>query len=226
MGQPETTPDHLWHRVCKMPAVSQLHQMKQFLVCLLFACLVCNASAQHFALGGKIGVNYSASVIKNISGFGSQNDFGDTPGFGFVFGGFMRIGIGGFLFEPELLFSDEKSYVSYDQVSLHDIFATDISKTDIPVLIGIDVFHFLRVLGGPVISNFRAESSDPLFHFENVKWGYQAGLGFDIGRFAFDGRYEGNISKIPNTVYIDGAPIHFDTQKRVLQFSLGYKIFK
>ncbi|MBC8046577.1 MAG: PorT family protein [Fimbriimonadaceae bacterium] len=184
-------------------------------------------SAQDFDLGGKIGVNYSQSIITDFIGSGdiSEDDIENEPGIGIVLGGFIRGTFGKFSIQPELLFSQNKSAVKLSDIDAGDIFSGEISKVDIPVIAGYKVLNLFRVTAGPVFSSIKQTDSDPLFDADNITVGYQAGIGFDIKRLTFDARYEGNLSKLETYIETDAGVIQFDERKNVFQFTVGYKLF-
>lgn len=57
--------------------------------------------------------------------------------------------------------------------------------------------------------------------FSGATFGYQAGLGIDIGNLSIEGKYEGGLSKLTENV---GS---YDTDNRMNQWvlSLGFRIF-
>lgn len=82
-------------------------------------------------------------------------------------------------------------------------------------------------MAGPIASiNINSEIKNSIETVENVDYnsatfGYQAGLGVDIGNLSADVKYEGGLSKITDNI---GS---YDTDNRINQWvlSVGFKIF-
>lgn len=201
--------------------------MKKITVVALLLFILQTIHAQDFDIGGKFGVNYAQSIISDVisSGDVSEDDIENEAGIGIVFGGFMRGTFGNFVIQPELLFSQSKSYVKLNDVSIDDVLSGEISKVDIPVLFGLQAFKTIRVQAGPVFSNVKESSSESLFAFDDISVGYQLGLGFDINKLTFDARYEGDFSKLENYVGTDDGTVQFDSRQHIFQFTVGYKLF-
>ena len=58
-------------------------------------------------------------------------------------------------------------------------------------------------------------------NFKSATFGYQAGLGVDIGNLIIEGKYEGGLSKVTDNI---GS---FDTDNRINQWilSVGFRLF-
>lgn len=183
--------------------------------------------SQDYDLGGKLGVNYSQSIITDVISDGGidEDDFESEPGIGVVFGGFARATFGKFIIQPELVFSQDKSYVKLQDISADDVLSADISKTDIPILIGWKVLNTIRIMAGPVFTSVKETDDDKIFEMDEITMGYQAGFGFDVSRLTFDLRYEGNLQSFTDFMEVDGTVIQFDSRKNIFQFTLGYKLF-
>ncbi|MFI5172300.1 MAG: outer membrane beta-barrel protein [Chitinophagales bacterium] len=203
------------------------------LMLVLALCIGLKSYAQSFEVGVKGGVNYSQSVVLDVVGADGvdMDDIENEKGMGLVFGGYVRGTFGKFIFQPELLFSEDQSSVvladaNPENFDLGDILSINIDKIDVPLLVGYKAFNRIRLMAGPVVSNIRSSSSDPLFSFSDLSIGYQAGIGFDIERLVFDARYEGNLSKFENYIETDNGIIQVDSRTNIFQFTVGYKLFK
>lgn len=206
--------------------------MKKLFAIILFSGSIA-VFAQSFEVGVKGGVNYSQSVILDVVGTDGvdMDDIENERGVGLVFGGYARGTFGKFIIQPELLFSEDQSSVtladaSADDFDLGDVLSINIDKIDVPLLVGYKAFNRIRIMGGPVVSNIRSSSSDPIFSFSDLSLGYQAGIGFDIERLVFDARYEGNLSRFENFIETDNGLIQVDSRTNIFQFTVGYKLFK
>jgi len=189
-------------------------------------------NAQDYDLGVKGGVNYTQATILNVIGMDGvdMDDVESETGMGLVLGGFARATFGKLILQPELLFSEDQASVkledaSIDNADLGDLFSMQVDKVDIPLLVGYKAFGSVRLMGGPVLSNIKGEASDPLFDFQNLSVGYQAGFGFDVNRMTFDARYEGNLSRFEDYIETDGGVIQVDSRRNIFQFTVGYKLF-
>lgn len=201
--------------------------MKNLTLAFTLILSVSVVSAQDFTIGGKIGVNYAQSIITNIISEGdvSQDEIENQPGIGIVLGGFVRGTFGNWSVQPELLFSQNKSYVKLNDITAEDVLEGEISKVDLPILVGYRVLKIFRLQAGPVLSNIKETSSESLLQFDNLSLGYQVGLGFDVSRLTFDARFEGDFSKIENYIDTGSGSIEFDSRQKIFQFTVGYKLF-
>lgn len=183
-------------------------------------------------MGVKGGVNYAQSVILDVvstSGV-DVDDLESERGSALVYGGFMRFSGKKWMFQPEILLSENQNLVTLadadvQDMDLEDLFTLSVDKVDIPLLIGYQAFSTVRLMGGPVFTTVRSSGDDPLFSFADMTMGYQAGIGFDVQKLSFDARYESNLSKVKEYVPSDGGMITVDTRKSLFQFTVGYKFF-
>lgn len=206
--------------------------MKKGLI-VIICFVVFKINAQSFEVGVKAGVNYSQSVILDVVGVGGvdMNDLENESGVGLVFGGFARATFGKFIFQPEILFSEDQSSIvladaNPSNFDIGDVLSMNIDKLDVPLLIGYKAFKTVRLMGGPVVSHIKTTSTDPLFSFTDLSVGYQVGFGFGIERLDFDARYEGNLSKFENYIETDNGLVQVDSRKNIFQFTVAYKLFK
>jgi hypothetical protein len=183
--------------------------------------------AQDFDLGGKFGVNYGKSIISDIitSGDITEEAIENEAGIGIVFGGFIRATFGKFSVQPEVLFSQDRSYVKLNDISIDDVFEGQVSKVDIPVMVGYHLFKTFRLQAGPVISSIKESETEPLLNTDEITMGYQLGLGFDISRLTFDARYEGSLGTLESYIETESGTIQFDERSSIFQFTIGYKLF-
>ena len=186
--------------------------------------------------GVRGGLNFSQLTTQGfqVSKLGSSvKDFFDnnsTNKAGYVFGAYLRVGKT-FFIQPEVLISSKGGTISILQSGNTPINVdVKFSQIDVPVLIGCK-FGPLRVNAGPMASlNIGSNSSlsDALKQYttQNVNntinqatFGYQAGVGLDIGSFNLDVRYEGGFSNISNLNLQNNA--QFNTKVSLWQLTLG-----
>ena len=97
---------------------------------------------------------------------------------------------------------------------------------DIPVMLGLKLGAF-RIQGGPVAHMFLNSKSelDDIegfdLNFDEWTYGYQAGLGLDLGKLMIDVKYEGNFNKLGDQISFDGRDYNFDDRPGKLVASLG-----
>lgn len=197
--------------------------MKKLPIILLLLGLSITAFSQNSGFGIKGGINNS-----DIE-FETQEFFSWHSYTGYHVGVFARIGLGGFLIQPELLFTQTGGeFVSNDLGSNgSERFKANFNRLDIPVMVGVKMFKLFRLQAGPVASiNVDSSLENSIgtvtdVDFKRATLGYQAGLGVDIGNLYLDARYEGGLSKVT------GQIAGFNTDNRLNQWilSVGFKIF-
>lgn len=205
--------------------------MKRILLALL-SLTAMELQAQEFKLGVKGGVNYAQSVILDVVSLDGVDvaDVESQKGSALVFGGFARATFGKWIFQPEVLFSENQSLVTLadanvQEMDLSDLFSMSVDKCDVPLLIGYQPFGSFKFMGGPVLTTVRSTMSEPLFSFKDMTLGYQAGINFDVNKLTFDARYEGNLSKFKEYVETENGILEVDTRKSLFQFTVGYTLF-
>ncbi|HUR31889.1 MAG TPA: hypothetical protein VMZ69_10690, partial [Saprospiraceae bacterium] len=98
---------------------------------------------------------------------------------------------------------------------------------DVPVILGLKVGP-VRVGGGPVghifLESQNGLSNYPGFEaiFDDLTWGWQAGVGLDFWKLHIDARYEGNFSKLGDQITFFGKRFDFDTNNNRFIASLGF----
>lgn len=178
--------------------------MKKITILSLFA-LLCSFSAS-FAQSG-FGIKGGINLNKVYTDAGSLNnnikESLDTQT-GFVLGVFGRIGNKVYL-QPEVLFAQRGGTIETNQFGKVKF---NYSNIDVPVLVGVKVFKFLRIMGGPVatfkldedkklgesIKGYTSGSFDDAM--KKATFGYQVGVGVKILGFDIDLRKEGSLSEI------------------------------
>lgn len=153
---------------------------------------------------------------------------------GFHGGIMLRVSLFKAYIQPEIYFSSTGG-----DVIIKDIYETNPDRTkwterlrfgriDIPVMIGYKAGP-VRLQVGPVASILISEEADLLDfgefkeHYKTATFGYQAGIGFDIiNTITLDLRYEGNLSKLGDSIDIGGGnSIKLDTRVSQLVLSVG-----
>ncbi len=205
--------------------------MKKFILVLAALTFSIAAYSQGFEIGIKGGLNItSAGAVKNLVpgvGISSKNTYN-----GGVYGRFKIKLIGVFL-QPELVYNSR----GYNFNITEPITNTTINikqqayYIDMPVLVGLKMFKFLRVYAGP---NFQyllkneITGIDDIVDFKKTDMkkantGVQIGFGLDLSKFRVDLKYDFNPTDM-------GSPFSYQNQAQSIKTSmvtiqLGYKLF-
>jgi len=149
---------------------------------------------------------------------------------GFHAGLFSRIQLFSLFIQPEFLFTSTSNNIEITDLiggGLPVIKKQIFNKIDIPFLAGYQ-FGPARVELGPVASiiiNSKSELKDITGYeekFNKATYGYQIGFGLDISEFVIDLKYEGNLSKLGDGIYIGGVERSFDSRASQVIISLGF----
>lgn len=149
---------------------------------------------------------------------------------GFQVGLISQIQIQSFFLQPELLLSTSGGVVRVSDLGTGTSQLKDqrFTKVDIPVLLGGKLGP-VRLGVGPVAtmvikSKSEVDDIDQFSDkFNKATFGYQAGIGLDIWKLAFDVKYEGNLSRMGDKVNIAGSDVTFD--RRINQWIFGVALF-
>lgn len=197
--------------------------MRKIIVLLFCSFLAVEGFSQGFTFGPKVGVSSTSLKFEENEIEGGSNQTG------FHLGAFARLGGGGFFVQPEVLFtqtSGDFKYNGFDPGGDPD-FEAEFNRLDVPVMVGFKLFKFLRVQAGPIASiSLKTDISNAGEAIQDIDtnsatFGYQAGLGVDIGNLILDAKYEGGLNGVINSIG------DFNTDQRLNQFvlSLGFKLF-
>ncbi len=200
--------------------------MKKFLFIIAFLALGFSGFAQEFSLGPKFGL--SSTKVD----FERDNFIPGDAQTGYHVGIFGRGSFGAFFVQPEILYTKTNGSFQINSPTpggspSNNDFSQDFNRLDIPVMLGLKFFNFLRLQAGPIASiNIDSSLNDASntiqgADYSNATLGYQAGLGLDIGNFIVDAKYESSLSTVTETI---GS---FQTDQRINQFilSVGFKLF-
>ena len=175
-----------------------------------------------FTLGPKVG--FTATKLSS-----NKDEMLETFQANFMLGAFMRISDHRLYIQPEFNIKTKGGLFSSDK--LLGIKELSLTTFEVPILIGIrvagDRANNLHIMAGQTISfttekNIRLDNSSELDDsmFENVLWGFQAGIGLDLIVLTLDLRYEWGI----NNLLISGCN-GVSLKNRMIEVSLGWKLF-
>ncbi len=191
-----------------------------FLIPALFLSLT--LMSQDLSIGPKAGIS-SANI--NVNGEGFENGSNE---FGYHLGLFVRMGGSSIFVQPEFLYTNSGgSVIKTDNGNNQTTFDANFDRFDIPLMFGFKFFNFLRVQAGPVATiliDYTVEDAlqVPLeIDYKTSTFGYQAGLGLDVGNLIFDLKYESSLSKIANS----SAAFRTDQRQNQIILSAGFRLF-
>jgi len=194
-----------------------------FSIAFLTFIFVANAQS---SWGIKAGLNYNTtgklkSFLNETESIIDNNGKGKS---GFHVGLYGKLDLGGFYLRPELLYT--KTTSEYSLNSGNEDY--EISKLDIPVLIGFKLIGPINVFAGPSFqynleNDFKGISADKIENDFSV--GLHLGAGVEIGRFGVDVRYERGFNS--NETEFIGDNISSDTYRldsrpEQLMFGISY----
>ncbi|MFC4874779.1 porin family protein [Negadavirga shengliensis] len=193
--------------------------MKKLLIILSLTLLAAGpVSAQFLSVGPKFGI--SQGDVRVTDGFQ-----GEDSKMGYHLGAFARINLPIIFIQPEVLYTNTGGSFS------GNTFNYDVSfdRLDVPVMVGINFAGIFRLQAGPIASymlNSDIRSSDSgqgniIPPTEDFTFGYQAGLGLDIGNFLMDLKYEGGLTNSVNGF----SQVPTDQRQNQLILSLGFRLF-
>lgn len=209
--------------------------MKNFTNTLLFLCVsLCTVSAQ-IEFGVKGGIHSLDLTAESILLPGSDEtfkvDFLESK-YGFQFGLYTRIKLFGIYIEPAAMLHSTSVNYSIGDIEetglINSIRNESFTNLDIPVMIGFKLL-FLKAFFGPVAHLNISGASDlvdiPGYsqRFEKATYGYQAGLGFELWKIRVEAKYEGNLSKFGEHIYIGDENFSFDQRPSRLIANIGFR---
>ncbi|TPE43855.1 porin family protein [Pontibacter mangrovi] len=168
---------------------------KLFLTIICVLAVSAAASAQIFQAGVKAGVSSSNVKLSDL-----QNEplrYANPENItGYHAGAFTRLQLLGLVLQPEAILSTTggKVAVSDDNTSTSvRVEKFRFNRLDVPLLVGLSFLKVARVQAGPVASMLLSATEDGQSikdYYNSSDWGYQAGVGVDIGALTLDLRYE------------------------------------
>ena len=196
--------------------------MKKTLLIAVFALIGISASAQNdsgFGITGGLNYNGNGDYIESAS------DVVRTPdkNIGYHAGIYGKIKILRLYVRPELVYTQTKS--DYEDVSF------DMSKLDMPILVGAKIVGPLHIFVGPSFqyilnSEFDGISIDEIENDFSV--GAQFGVGVNLGKLGIDIRYErgfsDNEAKFVNTNIASLPDSRIDTRPEQVILNLSLKL--
>jgi hypothetical protein len=204
--------------------------LKKLGLLYITASIYCLSAVSQIDFGFRGGVNFYRPKAYNFSqpGYEYELNLQNNLSTGFHFGLISRIKVFKILLQPEILFTNINNTIEYEELvdgEIHSI-NQEFNRLDLPVMTLIKI-KALKIEFGPVASLLLKDKSD-LFDeigyrqkYNNITFGYQAGLGFEISKLTFDLKYEGNLSKFGYGIEIGDDTFNFNTKSNQLILSVG-----
>ena len=207
--------------------------MKKFILVLAALTFSLAAYSQGFEIGIKGGLNIAAaSAVKDLVpgvGISSKNTYN-----GGVYGR-LKIKLIGIFVQPELVYNTRGYNFDITANGKTYNIKQQAYYLDVPVLVGLKMFKFLRVYAGP---NFQYLLKNEITGVDDVvalaidfkktdmkkaNTGVQIGFGLDLSKFRLDVKYDFNPTDM-------GSPFSYQNQIQSIKTSmvtiqLGYKLF-
>jgi len=209
--------------------------MKKSILIVLSAFIMFPAFSQ-VKLGLKAGLsttNLKMEDVKTLTSGETQYvvDAIKEAKYGFHGGAFVRFSGLGFYVQPELLFAsrtDEYTVADVDNPASEIIKKQQFNQLDLPIMLGLKVGP-VRLNAGPsarlLINSPKDLIEDPDFktRYNNLTFGYQAGIGVDIiKRLTIDLRYEGSLQKYQTQIEnVAGTKFTLDDRPNAFLLSVG-----
>lgn len=202
--------------------------MKKVFFILLVLGMSRNTNAQ-LQGGIKAGVNYNSGTFSNV-----LNDVlsGAESKTGYHMGLWLRAKLPaiGFYIRPEIVYTELKNGVSYNNGQLQQKTNFKFQKIDAPILVGKKIFNIGNVFAGPsfqyiLSSGFGLDDLSEV-STDDLSLGVQFGFGIELGRLGIDARWERSLSKI-NTFFLDNIindELIFNTRVNQIIFGISYRL--
>ncbi len=198
---------------------------------LLVACAFISVTAfaqKDSGFGIKAGLNYNKNgdLIGAVGDAATNIIEGSSGKVGFHAGVFGKLDLGTFYLKPELVYTQTQS--SYDIDGNSNTY--DISKLDLPVLLGYDIIGPVNIFAGPsfqYILNNDLEDLTVANVNNEFTIGLNVGVGVNLGNIGLDVRYERGFSENEanfignNITNIDGR---VDSRPEQIIFGVSFKL--
>ncbi|MDP3313219.1 outer membrane beta-barrel protein [Lutibacter sp.] len=198
-------------------------KLRNLFLGLVLSLAFINANSQN-DFGIKAGLTYNSNgEFKDATETIIDNKGGQKTGYNIGFYG--KINLGSIYLRPEFVYTKTTSEYELNSTSVEDY---DMSKIDVPVLIGINLLGPLKVFAGPSFQYILDNDINGLT-FNKMERDYTIGLNLgaslDFGKFGVDVRYERSFNSnevefIDNN--IQNRTFTLDSRPEQLIFSLSY----
>ncbi len=209
--------------------------LNRLLFSLLFASLAATAIGQQLRLGLKGGISThdlgTEDAIEINDGIRDYQLKVEDAKYGYHLGLVLQLKLASFILQPECVFNSNSVDFSFGELGqVSNVFSEKYQNLDIPVLLGLSAGP-MRLMAGPVGHYFLSSSSELAEtienyrqNFENLTYGYQAGIGIDFLNVMIDVRYEGNFNKFGDHIVFADRDWNFSKAPTRLLASIALAI--
>lgn len=198
--------------------------MKRIVLVFLLTLAAGMVAQAQVVLGVKGGVSSSNVDVKNVKNTFTQ--FKDKDNItGYHLGAFTRFKAGALLIQPEGVFTSSGGKVAVTQTQDGtEVETTEefrFNRLDVPLLVGLSLFNVVRFQAGPVASvlvSGKFGDQDIENYLDKADFGWQGGVGLDIGKLTADVRYE----RVKREYTSQSSSFDVGNQQVIL--SVGFKI--
>ena len=166
-------------------------------------------------------------IVTDDQGNEYYHVFVEKARYGVHAGVFIQMKFGNFFIQPEGLYNSTSVDYRIDSLGVLLELRETYRNIDFPLILGLKAGP-VRVCGGPAAPiAFRDHGGFSDYEgfapfFEDLTWGWQAGVGLDFWKLHIDVRYEGNFTQLGSHITFFGNRFDFDTNNNRLIASLGF----
>jgi hypothetical protein len=150
---------------------------------------------------------------------------------GYHVGLISQVQLFNFFLQPELLYTVTRNNINIYDLNSANPDAVDeslqkLNRIDLPILLGYK-FNVFKLEVGPVATFLISDDSDLKkitsydLQLNKATFGFQAGVGLDVGKLALDIKYEGSLTKLGNSITVGGNDLNFDSRLNQIIVSIG-----
>jgi len=177
--------------------------------------------------GIRAGISSTLCKLGNLNDQSYKLEY-NRGDFGYHAGVISKLKISRLFIQPELIFSVSKSDIAFtDLGNPKQLGRQTFNSLDLPVMVGVK-FGPLKIEVGPEASWIINSKSTLLddnhvtMDLNTIIFGYQAGLGVELGSLVIDAKYEGEFSKLGTGMNVGNSHVAFDQTMSGIVVSLGY----
>lgn len=189
---------------------------------LLFTALFSVKAQGDWGIKGGLSYNTNGEFLSEAEAIIDDKGEGKN---GFNIGLYKKYDLGALYLRPELVYTKTKSTYAYKGGDTD----YDISRIDVPVLVGFKAFGPINVFAGPAFQYILDNDLDG-FDYQDIKSdltvGVNIGVSVELGKLGIDARYERGLSSNEAEWTNLGNTFTLDSRPEQLIFSLSYSLSK
>lgn len=201
--------------------------MRNLILAIVLVFSSMSLSAQSFKWGAKVNVGSPDVSLSDIKEANNHIPDVKNASLNLQLGLFARLQLLGFYIQPEAMFSNSKSELTFEDVTGE----VKLNKLDLPVMVGKRFLKIFRVNAGPVFSlklsqdikNVKNTSDEIIANYKNATVGLQYGIGLDISMITIDLRVEKGLQSISDQLKIAGKSFSADQRLDQVMLAVGIK---